>query len=67
MPMPFGTDDASWKLRAQVWRDPRALVDASDAGAHLDRIDSFAFSSVLLGNARERELLPVEAAVRCLT
>jgi N-acyl-D-aspartate/D-glutamate deacylase len=30
-------------------------------------IDTFAFSTVLLGNARERELVPVEEAVRFLT
>jgi N-acyl-D-aspartate/D-glutamate deacylase len=67
MPTPIGDDDASWKLRAQVWRDPRAVVGASDAGAHLDMIDTFAFSTVLLGNARQRELVPVEEAVRLLT
>jgi N-acyl-D-aspartate/D-glutamate deacylase len=67
MPSPIGDDDASWKLRAEVWRDPRAVVGASDAGAHLDMIDTFAFSTVLLGNARERELVPVEEAVRLLT
>jgi N-acyl-D-aspartate/D-glutamate deacylase len=67
MPTPIGDDDASWKLRASVWRDPRAVVGASDAGAHLDMIDTFAFSTVLLGNARTRELIPVEEAVRLLT
>jgi N-acyl-D-aspartate/D-glutamate deacylase len=67
MPTPIGDDDASWKLRASVWRDPRAVVGASDAGAHLDMIDTFAFSTVLLGNARKRELVPVEEAVRLLT
>ena len=67
MPTPIGDDDASWKLRAQVWRDPRAVVGASDAGAHLDMIDTFAFSTVLLGNARKRALVPVEEAVRLLT
>ncbi|MEZ4332523.1 MAG: amidohydrolase family protein [Myxococcota bacterium] len=67
MPAALGNDDASWKLRARFWRDPRALVGASDAGAHLDMIDTFAFSTVLLGNARDRELIPVEQAVACLT
>ena len=67
MPTPIGDDEASWKLRAKVWRDPRAVVGASDAGAHLDMIDTFAFSTVLLGNARERELVPMEEAVRLLT
>jgi len=67
MPSPIGLDDASWKLRAKVWRDSRAVVGASDAGAHLDMIDTFAFSTVLLGNARERELATVEECVRWLT
>ena len=67
MPAPIGDDDASWKLRAKTWRDPRAIVGASDAGAHLDMIDTFAFSTRLLGAARERSLLPLEQAVQCLT
>ena len=36
-----GQDDASWAKRVEVWRDPSAVVGASDAGAHLDMIDSF--------------------------
>jgi len=67
MPSPLGNDDASWKLRASVWRDARAVVGASDAGAHLDMIDTFAFSTVLLGNARERGLASVEECVRWLS
>jgi N-acyl-D-aspartate/D-glutamate deacylase len=67
MPSVIGDDEASWEIRARTWRDPRAVVGASDAGAHLDMIDTFAFSTVLLGNARERELLPVEEAVRLLS
>jgi len=67
MPSPIGNDDASWKIRAKVWQDDRAVVGASDAGAHLDMIDTFAFSTVLLGNARDRELIPLEEAVRQLT
>jgi N-acyl-D-aspartate/D-glutamate deacylase len=67
MPAAIGDDEASWRLRAATWRDPRAVVGASDAGAHLDMIDTFAFSTVLLGNARERELVPVEEAVRLLS
>jgi N-acyl-D-aspartate/D-glutamate deacylase len=63
-----GDDDASWKLRAEVWRDPRTVIGASDAGAHLDMIDTFTCTTSLLGPAvRERGLIPLEEAVRQLT
>ncbi len=63
-----GQDEASWARRVEVWRDGRAVVGASDAGAHLDMIDSFSFSTTLLARAvRERDLLPIEEAVHYLT
>lgn len=63
-----GQDEATWKRRVEVWRDHRAVVGASDAGAHLDMIDSFSFSTTLLAKAvREHELMPVEEAVHHLT
>jgi N-acyl-D-aspartate/D-glutamate deacylase len=63
-----GQDDATWRRRVEVWRDHRAIVGASDAGAHLDMIDSFSFSTTLLAKAvREHELMPVEEAVHHLT
>jgi N-acyl-D-aspartate/D-glutamate deacylase len=63
-----GQDDATWRRRVEVWRDPRAVVGASDAGAHLDMIDSFSFSTTLLAKAvREHELMPLEEAVHHLT
>jgi len=59
-----GNDPESWTLRGEVWRDPRVLIGASDAGAHLDMIDSFAFSTALLANGvRERGLISLEAAI----
>jgi N-acyl-D-aspartate/D-glutamate deacylase len=59
-----GQDDATWTKRVEVWRDHRAIVGASDAGAHLDMIDSFSFSTTLLARAvREHGLLPLEEAV----
>ncbi|MGB8861716.1 MAG: amidohydrolase family protein [Ilumatobacteraceae bacterium] len=59
-----GQDDATWAKRVEVWRDHRAIVGASDAGAHLDMIDSFSFSTTLLARAvREHGLLPLEEAV----
>ena len=63
-----GQDDASWQRRVSVWRDPRAVVGASDAGAHLDMIDSFSYcTSMIEGACRRRDLLPVEEAVHYLT
>ena len=63
-----GQDDASWAKRVEVWRDPRAVVGASDAGAHLDMIDSFSYATTLLSRTvRERSLLPIEEAVQLLT
>lgn len=63
-----GQDDATWQRRVEVWRDHRAIVGASDAGAHLDMIDSFSFSTTLLARAvREHGLMPIEEAVHHLT
>ncbi len=63
-----GDDDASWKLRAKVWRDPRTVIGASDAGAHLDMIDTFTCTTSLLGpGVREKGLIPLEEAVHQLS
>jgi N-acyl-D-aspartate/D-glutamate deacylase len=63
-----GQDDATWRRRVEVWRDHRAIVGASDAGAHLDMIDSFSFCTTLLAKAvREHDLMPIEEAVHHLT
>lgn len=63
-----GQDRETWDKRVQVWRDHRAVVGASDAGAHLDMIDSYAFSTTMLARAvREHGLMPIEEAVYHLT
>ncbi|HKE77003.1 MAG TPA: amidohydrolase family protein [Acidimicrobiales bacterium] len=63
-----GQDDATWERRVEVWRDHRTIVGASDAGAHLDMIDSFSYCTTLLARTvRERDLLAIEEAVRLLT
>jgi N-acyl-D-aspartate/D-glutamate deacylase len=66
VPQPETDDD--WKARIQVWRDRRALIGASDAGAHLDLLASFNYATEVLGKAvRERKLLPLEEAINLLT
>jgi N-acyl-D-aspartate/D-glutamate deacylase len=68
MPPSSGDDEASWQLRGQTWLDDRTVIGASDAGAHLDMIDTFAFSTQVLGNGvRKHGLLSLEAAVEQLT
>ena len=55
-------------MRGEVWTDPRTVIGASDAGAHLDMIDTFAFSTqVLEHGVRERGLISLEQAVHQLT
>ena len=62
------TDPESWRMRAESWTDPRTIVGASDAGAHLDMMDTFAFTTQLLGRGvREMELISLEQAVHQLT
>ena len=48
MPPSSGDDEESWKLRADAWRDDRTIIGATDAGAHLDMIDTFAGTTALL-------------------
>jgi N-acyl-D-aspartate/D-glutamate deacylase len=66
--VPIPESDEDWKARAEVWRDPRAVVGGSDAGAHLDTMCGAVYSTSLLGDGvRKRRLLPIEEAVRLLT
>ena len=64
-----GIDRDTYALRAQVWQDEeRVVVGASDAGAHMDMIDTFAFSTTLLQDAvRTHQVLTLESAVHLLT
>jgi N-acyl-D-aspartate/D-glutamate deacylase len=67
-PPPIGDDDDSWTLRAATFCDPRAVIGASDAGAHLDVASSFTYTtSLLAGAVRRRRLLSLEEAVHQLT
>jgi N-acyl-D-aspartate/D-glutamate deacylase len=63
-----GHDQATFELRGRLWADDRTLIGASDAGAHLDLIDTFAFSTtVLQKGVREHGVITLEAAVHELT
>jgi len=63
-----GYDQAAYELRGDVWRDDRTLIGASDAGAHLDMIDTFAFSTTLLQKGvREHKVISLEEAIHQIT
>jgi N-acyl-D-aspartate/D-glutamate deacylase len=65
---PIPTTEEDWAFRAEVWKDPRAIVGGSDAGAHLDTMCGAIYSTSLLGDGvRARGLLSWEQAVRLLT
>jgi N-acyl-D-aspartate/D-glutamate deacylase len=59
---------ADWDVKLEIMRDPRALIGASDAGAHLDFTASYDYPTRLLGEVvRDRGLMPLEEMVQRLT
>jgi N-acyl-D-aspartate/D-glutamate deacylase len=63
-----GDGDRDWEARVAVWRDGRAVIGASDAGAHLDLFASFNYPTEMLDQAvGRRQLLPLEEAVHLIT
>ncbi len=67
-PMPTDNDEESWRMRQEVWGDPRVMLGGSDAGAHLDRMCGSSYTTRLLADClRGRKLAPVERAVQMLT
>ncbi len=67
-PRPFGDDAADWQARAEVWRNPDAVIGGSDAGAHLDMMCGAIYTTSLLGHGvREHQVVTLEEAVRLLT
>lgn len=67
-PTPQDDDAESWRMRAELWQDPRAIIGGSDAGAHLDRMCGAPYPTRWLADClRGRRLVPVEHAVRMMT
>jgi N-acyl-D-aspartate/D-glutamate deacylase len=64
---PIGDDPVSWQLRLDTWNDPRVVIGASDAGAHVDMLSTFDYAVALLAMARQREVLPLPTIIRSLT
>jgi len=67
-PQGSGDSEADWQARGRVWLDDRAVIGASDAGAHLDMIDTFAIATQVLGNGvRRHGVMSLEQAVHQLS
>ncbi|MCY7299936.1 MAG: amidohydrolase family protein, partial [Ilumatobacteraceae bacterium] len=67
-PTPQDDDDESWRMRAELWNDPRAMIGGSDAGAHLDRMCGAPYPTRFLADClRGRKLVSVEQAIRMMT
>ena len=41
-------DPSLWPVREQLWRDPRVVIGASDAGAHLDILSTYDYAATYL-------------------
>jgi N-acyl-D-aspartate/D-glutamate deacylase len=67
-PIPTDGDPESWRLRAELWNDERAMLGGSDAGAHLDRMCGAPYTTRFIGDVlRGRQLTTLERAVQMLT
>jgi N-acyl-D-aspartate/D-glutamate deacylase len=67
-PTPQDDDAESWRMRAELWHDPRAIIGGSDAGAHLDRMCGAPYPTRWLADCiNGRRLASVEHAVRMMT
>jgi N-acyl-D-aspartate/D-glutamate deacylase len=67
-PPSTGDDAADWRVRAEVWRHPDAVIGGSDAGAHLDMMCGAIYTTSLLADGvREHQVVTLEEAVRLIT
>jgi N-acyl-D-aspartate/D-glutamate deacylase len=61
-------DEESWRMRAELWKDPRIMLGGSDAGAHLDRMCGAPYPTAFLADCiRGRRLVSMEEAIRLMT
>jgi N-acyl-D-aspartate/D-glutamate deacylase len=66
-PEPIANSAASWAVRLESLHDPRVIIGASDAGAHVEMLSTFDYAPVLLALTRRSGTLTLPEAVRKLT
>jgi N-acyl-D-aspartate/D-glutamate deacylase len=61
-------DRRVFDARATLWTNPDVYIGGSDAGAHLDMIDTFGITTALLSaGVREHQVISLEEAVKQIT
>jgi N-acyl-D-aspartate/D-glutamate deacylase len=66
--VPPEESDADWAAQRKVWRDERALIGGSDAGAHLDFLSTFNLQTWFLSHVvQDRQVISLEEAVHHFT
>lgn len=67
-PVSVGDDAETFGKRLKLWRDDRLCVGGSDAGAHVETIDTFNyFTRMLARPVRELGVLSLEACVHFIS
>ncbi|MBJ7488849.1 MAG: amidohydrolase family protein, partial [Ilumatobacteraceae bacterium] len=67
-PTPQDNDAESWRMRAELWLDERAMIGGSDAGAHLDRMCGAPYPTKFLNDCLHgHRLISMETAVKLMT
>jgi len=66
-PEPIANSAASWAVRLESLHDPRVIIGASDAGAHVEMLSTFDYAPVLLALTRRSGTLTLPEAVHKLT
>lgn len=64
---PLANSAESWEIRHETWSDPRVVIGASDAGAHVQVLSTFDYTVALLALARGSDVMTLPAAIRQLT
>jgi N-acyl-D-aspartate/D-glutamate deacylase len=66
--MRYLEDDATWEVREKLLKDPRVVLGASDAGAHVDSIANAEYPTAALKElVRQRPVFRVEELIRLMT